>query len=105
MVDVNGSFNYSKIVSVKFNSSNTLYIYPNPVDDVLKIKLSLPKADNLQIEIMDMNGHIVYKKSKFSEAGAGEFKINAKDWPSQMYSVKVVGSNNGVLVVKNIIKL
>ena len=105
MVDINGSFNYSKIVSVKFNSSNTLYIYPNPVDDVLKIKLSLPKADNLQIEIMDVNGHIVYKKSKFSEAGAGEFKINAKDWPSQMYSVKVVGSNNGVLVVKNIIKL
>ena len=71
MVDNNGSFTYSKVISVTFSSSYTVYIYPNPMRDVLKIKLSLARAQNLQINVTDVKGHIVYKKSRFAGAGTG----------------------------------
>jgi glucose/arabinose dehydrogenase len=105
IVDIDGSSNYSKIISITLTSLYNLFIYPNPVHDVLKIKLSLSKAENLHIQVIDINGRIVYKKSKFVAAGAGEFEINVKNWPAQIYSVKIVDSNNGVLVMKNVTKL
>jgi PQQ-dependent dehydrogenase (s-GDH family) len=105
MVDNSGSFTYSKVISVTFSSSYNVYIYPNPMHDILKIKLSLATAQNLQISITDVKGHTIYRKSKFAGAGTGEFEINTKYWPSQMYSVKIVGNNQEVLTVKNVVKL
>jgi trimeric autotransporter adhesin len=105
IVDNNGSFAYSKVVSVTFNSSYTVDIYPNPMHEVLKIKLSLVRAQNLQINVTDVKGHTIYRKSRFAGAGNGEFEINTKNWPSQMYSVKILGNNQEVLAIKNVIKL
>ena len=105
LVDVNGSFSYSKVISVNFSTSYPLFIYPNPIRDALKVKLSLSRAQNLQIDITDMNGRSVYKKSRLAEAGTGEFEINTQNWPSQMYSIKIVGNDLKVLAVKNVIKL
>jgi hypothetical protein len=105
LVDLNGSFTYSKVISVNFSTSYSLFIYPNPIGDALKIKLSLSRAQNLQIDVTDINGRVVYKKSRLAEAGTGEFEINTRDWPSQMYSIKIVGNDQKVLAVKNVIKL
>lgn len=105
MVDVNGSFTYSKVISITIVSSYTLFIYPNPIRDLLKIKMSLSKAENLQIHVTDMNGHTVYRKTKLVQAGTGELEINTKNWPSEMYSIKIIGSNQEVMAVKNVVKL
>jgi hypothetical protein len=105
MMDNNGSFTYSKVISVTFSSSYSVDIYPNPMHDVLKIKLSLVRAQNLQINVTDVRGRTIYRKSRFVGAGNGELEINTKNWPSQMYSVKILGNNQEVLVVKNIVKL
>jgi hypothetical protein len=105
VLDVNGSFNYSKVVTVNFNTSSNVVIYPNPIHDVLKIKLSLSRAQNLQINVTDMNGRIVYKKSKLAGAGTGELEINTRNWPSQMYSIKIIGNNREVLALQNLLKL
>ncbi|MGN6400870.1 MAG: PQQ-dependent sugar dehydrogenase, partial [Flavisolibacter sp.] len=106
MYDKDGSFTYSKIVTVSIPPANYIVtVYPNPIHDILKIKLSLSAADNLQVQVTDMNGRIVYKQSKFTGIGVSELQIDTRGWASQMYSVKVVNSSNKIMATQNVVKL
>ena len=58
-VDYDGSFKYSEIVSVQFEASSKLVIYPNPVtDNRMLVKLGSVSGSG-SIEIRDINGRIV----------------------------------------------
>ena len=105
IVDLDGSITYSKVVTILFEpSSYTISIYPNPIHAVLKVKLSLTKADNLQIQVTDINGRAVYKRSKFVGTGISEVAIDTKGWSSQMYLVRVTDSANKILVAQSVVK-
>jgi trimeric autotransporter adhesin len=106
MYDLNGTFSYSNIVSITVDpSAMVVNIYPNPVHSVIMAKLSLKKADNLNIQVTDMKGQAVYMATKYLGAGTSELQIDTRKWTSQVYSIKITDSNNKVLVTKNIVKL
>ncbi|HYK57165.1 MAG TPA: T9SS type A sorting domain-containing protein, partial [Flavisolibacter sp.] len=106
MVDLNGTFTYSKVITITLKpSSYTVALYPNPIHDVLKVRLTLSKAEQVQILVTDMNGRIIYKESRFAPTGTSELQVNSKAWPSQLYSVRVTGTGNNTLVTQNVIKL
>jgi hypothetical protein len=104
IVDQDGSSSFSKVVSVECDPSFTLALYPNPISNQLKVKLSLSKSDNIQIQVTDMQGRAVYAESRYMQAGTKEIEINTKLWPAQLYSVKVTTSNSRLLVTKNVVK-
>lgn len=105
-VDLNGASTYSKVITIELKSSGyTVFLYPNPIHDVLKVKLALSKAEQVQIYITDMNGRIIYEEARFVPTGINELKINTASWPSQLYSVRVTGTNKNILAMQNIIKL
>jgi aldose sugar dehydrogenase len=105
-LDLDGKYTYSKVINIVYDpSAFTMQIYPNPIKDVLNLKVSLSGADNIQLQVSDMQGQIVLKKTKFIANGIGEFNIDVRSWPSQLYSVKIIDSNNKVLGTQKIIKL
>jgi trimeric autotransporter adhesin len=106
MYDLNGTFSYSNIVSITVDpSAMVVNIYPNPVHSIIMAKVSLKKADNLNIQVTDMKGQAVYMATKSLGAGASEIQIDTRKWTSQVYSIKITDSNNKVLITKNIVKL
>jgi predicted double-glycine peptidase len=105
MYDLNGTFSYSNIVSVTVDPSALVNIYPNPVHSVVMARVSLKKADNLNIQVTDMKGQAVYMATKYLGAGSSELQIDTRKWTSQVYSIKITDSNNKVLITKNIVKL
>jgi trimeric autotransporter adhesin len=106
MFDLNASFSYSKVITVFIEpSASIVTIYPNPVHSVLKAKVSLTKADKLQVIVTDMNGHTIYSSTKHISTGTTELEIDTKGWPAQLYSVKITDRDNKILVIKNILKL
>jgi hypothetical protein len=105
-VDVDGKYTYSKVINIVYDpSAFTMQIYPNPIKDVLNLKVSLPGADNIQLQVTDMQGQVVLKTTKFIANGIGEFHIDVKGWTPQLYSIKIIDSNNKVLGTQKIIKL
>jgi trimeric autotransporter adhesin len=106
MVDLNGDFTYSKVITIVSKPSGyTIALYPNPIHDVLKVKLALSKAEQVEIQVTDMNGRIIYKESRFVSTGTNELKINTTSWPSQLYAVRVTGTNKNILAAQNVVKL
>jgi hypothetical protein len=104
-VDADGSYTYSKTISIELTSAYTISMHPNPITDVLKIQFSLSSAQQVHISVTDMNGRDVYKGSKFASKGRSELQINTKAWSAQMYSIRITGSDNKPLTVQNVIKM
>jgi hypothetical protein len=104
MVDIDGSYTYSKVISVSFTSLFPVYEYPNPVQDVLNLKISLAKSDNLLIQITDIQGKTYYNKTKLVNNNT-DVQIDCRRWPSQLYLIKVTASNGDIISTEKVLKL
>jgi hypothetical protein len=79
-------------------------IKPNPFNSVIKI--SLPQSFNgndLEINIYDLNGRVVYKKRESSINGS--ITINKLDNLEEApYFIKIHNKDNGITIIKKLIK-
>nr|WP_295922548.1 T9SS type A sorting domain-containing protein [uncultured Dyadobacter sp.] len=79
MIDLDGTYAYSGIQSVRFQTGNPsrVNVYPNPVTD--KLHLVLSKGEVLRsVKFYDLNGFLVFQ----SEAGSSEIDLpNLKTGP------------------------
>ena len=106
MVDKDGAFSYSNIISLTIAEINSpVIVYPNPVSDILNLRISLAASEQIHIQVIDMQGKVMYKETKLVRNGRDEININTKPWPAQSYSVIVVDSNNKLLSTKKLIKM
>lgn len=64
IVDKDGSYTYSKIVTVALpNDAITLRIYPVPAKDKLFIVLKMQNTNNAELRITDILGKVVYRNT------------------------------------------
>lgn len=54
---------------------------PNPFEDFTTIGFHLPESDNVELRIIDINGHIVSRQSQYVEKGRQQWTINKQDLP------------------------
>lgn len=106
MVDNDGSSSYSHIISLLLNSPiPSVIVYPNPINDVLNLRISLAVATQLHIQVTDMQGRVIYRRTKLAGNGTDEININTKLWPAQSYSIIVTDSKSKILITKKLIKM
>ncbi len=87
MVDVNGHFTYSKIVSMSASDNLSITIYPNPVGEKLFINLPLNKKA-AAITLRDAKGVLV--KTVQIKSGTTTTYLNTKNLPAGLYSISIV---------------
>jgi hypothetical protein len=58
-IDIDGSFEYSKIVLLKANISNDIKVLNNPFNNFIDIQLSTAFAPSSVMQLMDANGRLV----------------------------------------------
>jgi Secretion system C-terminal sorting domain len=88
MVENDGSFSYSKIISVAFGKDLTVKAFPNPVQNELTIDV-MSDAKNVEIEVIDVLGRSIYQKNESNTEGSKLLTINTLDWLSGIYFLKV----------------
>ncbi len=103
-VDKNGSVAYSKVVSVVVSKPVTITLYPNPVIDILNLKLSNKQADQLKIELTDVQGRSVYSKVSLVSQSTIELNIDMKSFKPQVYILKITNHDGEVVATEKIIK-
>ncbi len=89
-LDFDGKTTYSPIVSLqKEGKGNTVKIYPNPISTQsdLTIEFSEQVENSLNIDVIDVQGRILYKKQ--SEKGIESLKIPVSNWVRGMYFVRL----------------
>lgn len=93
MVDIDGSFAYSSIQSIKLASSGLISAYPNPVVDKLLIG---SKEALASVKVTDLAGRSFLELSK--PKPGQEFSL--KNYPAGAYLVKVETTSGKTQVIK-----
>ncbi len=78
MLDLDGTFEYSKIatVSLKHTATTNFEVYPNPFKDAVAITLSAIAEGNATIRISDVTGRILRVENRNVQSGTNHVTID-----------------------------
>ncbi|MDR6806119.1 hypothetical protein J2Y45_003311 [Dyadobacter sp. BE34] len=94
MVDADGSFAFSGIRSVSFPEFSWAEVYPNPVDDLLRIVIRNRKVDN--VRVISHSGIVRLSQPVTSPA----FTISMQQFPIGMYYIHFEQADGAVKIFK-----
>lgn len=103
IVDINGQYAYSRIISVVLNKNINVFIFPNPVKQILNIKLSGRETNPVLLQITDLTGRVVYSEKR--NGSNTNLNVDVKQWRPQVYILKVINSKNEVLTTQKFEKM
>jgi len=104
MINFDGTFKYSKIISAKKECKglNTLSVFPNPVlvnSSIINLEF-IPTRPQAQILINDMLGRTIQRLNFDTEKGiANKFQLDISNYPAGTYNMIVVGERQAKIFV------
>ncbi|MEL6650994.1 MAG: T9SS type A sorting domain-containing protein [Bacteroidota bacterium] len=87
-VDLDGRFDYSKVVELQLSTSNrqlSLEAYPNPAEDVLHIRMNYEGA--ARFKVISSTGQVIFARDFYSSEMVQALDLEVSDWPAGIYSV------------------
>jgi len=73
----------------------TLMCFPQPANDILNVGVNLKVAENLIIQIFNLNGKLVYTMpNTLLPVGTSSFNISTADFSSGIYQMRISGTRN-----------
>src|SRR4030095_11674631 len=67
MVNLDGSFEYSKVIAMKLNCNRSeIVVYPTPVTDILNINVTNAQDNETQASLFDNSGRLVHSQRLIS---------------------------------------
>lgn len=105
MVDRDGSFKYSSIQSVKFDSNalKNIKIYPNPA--VYDVRMAITAHHNFtgKLNVYDLSGQSVYEQMVDVKSGFNKFMIDLNNISAGEYIVSLVSQSTAVHYTEKLI--
>ncbi|MEO6837609.1 MAG: T9SS type A sorting domain-containing protein, partial [Ginsengibacter sp.] len=91
LVDIDGKFKYSGVLSVKLNGTVTnLEVYPNPVRDQLSVLFSSANENKIALRINDVKGRQMYYQTFISGNASNLQNINVSGFATGVYFVQMI---------------
>ncbi len=96
IVDINGQYAYSPVVSVDMGSASTTIsaIYPNPAKDIVHIAVT-ESSNDLSIQVVSLDGKIIMTKRL---ATRGIHELNVSALPAGIYIIKTTNGETCKLI-------
>ena len=90
-VDGDGTVSYSRVISLKSNAAITDVTFANPFNGALKLQLNLATAQQVSVNVYDMQGKLVAtEKAKTYNAAANTIILNSTaNLKSGLYVLKL----------------
>ncbi|MFL5742605.1 MAG: T9SS type A sorting domain-containing protein [Flavisolibacter sp.] len=101
VVDLNGQFVYSPIISVKTGeSTNLVSVYPNPIQRTTKLQFTVTAISSYSIKITDANGKEMKQVSGISTIGKNEVELDFSRYAKGTYFILFEGPLFGKQIIK-----
>ena len=75
------------------DGGDNLVVSPNPANDVLNINLNLAKPSNVQVDMIDMNGKVVFNKNIQANLIGYKEELSLAGFANGIYTVQVRSAN------------
>jgi hypothetical protein len=105
-VDKDGKSSYSNIINIVYKPiSANLTVFPNPVKDILQLKISLPVTNQYNLLLTDLNGKKIYAAQIHAGPTAGDTIIDMNGYAPGVYILTVRSRKNETVLMQKIVKL
>jgi hypothetical protein len=95
MIDRDENFTYSKIILLERNIWEKISIYPNPANQIIKIRMQSLTADNCELAITDMAGKRILLESRTAFNGLNVWELNVSHITSGLYNLTIMKKKDG----------
>lgn len=86
MVDEDGSFTYSRVVTVRVEKAALFVIAPNPAGNTIFIRSQRPGTEKVLVQVIDAAGNRVYNQQ---HANTSTIQVDASRLPNGVYAIRV----------------
>lgn len=95
MVDADGTFRYSAIRPVDFDSKDEWKIYPNPASERFSVEFEEAAGEAVEISICDLKGSTILTKKVTAKGSlqTEQFEVSPISYPAGIYLIKTVSGN------------
>ena len=66
--------------------------YPNPFTDIINVEIESAISEDVEISVVNLSGQVVYMTNKYLSAGLNSFEINADNYVSGVYFIRINGT-------------
>lgn len=102
-VDKDGKITYSKTINIPMKQEVTASLYPNPVGEVLHLKLKATNPEPVMVKITDLQGKEVYRFTT-TTLTSNDLKVDVSAWKPQFYIVTLYNSREEVIATQKFVK-
>jgi len=100
-VDNNGSLTTSATTKIsEIGNENNIKIYPNPTENRIKIDLNTNKFQEINVELYDISGKMIYMKSYKTNI----VNVSLSDFEAGTYILRIINSTGQIIKTKKLIK-
>ena len=92
MTDKDGKYKYSAVKSVNNSVTFDAGIYPNPVKNVVQVKINAEKKMDLQLRIISLDGKVLHTVKQSAAAGSTFKNINVTSLAKGSYFLMVLSA-------------
>ena len=105
MIDKDGSTEISNIVEIskRGNQQSTILASPNPTNGLLKLSIVSNQNQVSKIDLVDLNGKIVYTTNGNFSIGENELNIDMEPLKNGIYFIRFINSEEAKIlkIIKN----
>jgi Secretion system C-terminal sorting domain len=94
---MDNKFDYSSIRRVNFDSKYTYSIYPNPVNDVLRITVDDAAGLNADVQVLNMQSQLLINKKLNT---IQPLQLNVSSLTAGIYFIKIVSADRTISIQK-----
>ena len=90
-------YEYTYVISAVENTpeiKSTVFLFPNPANDVLKIQSIQARNSEGKMISFDVNGKIVSSKTIKLNAGKNNFELDINEFSSGIYFIQIINTDN-----------
>ena len=98
-VDIDGHRSFhANIVDLIWAGSNTVNIYPNPVNGILNIDLYTESTSEIIVKVMDISGRSVKQVQSRSVEGVNTIKVDMHSLTNGLYTIQLFENGKAIFV-------
>lgn len=90
--DFNGNFKFSEVIAIAQTTNQDFKVvsaFPNPASTVFNVHFITPNKGHTQVELMDLNGRIVYEYQLNASEGINIIEIPVESYTQGLYFVNI----------------
>jgi Zn-dependent metalloprotease len=92
---------HSDVGVESFPISDYISVYPNPVIDLLSVNFFADKAQDIELQLLDLQGKVIQSKNEKASNGQNQFRLDLNTLPSGIYFIRIateIGVYNNKIV-------